>query len=154
MRTFVKIIFYIGFLFFGGGFLVGLFQYFAYNGFGNVFEYTKPEYVETSVTIDSTKNTKTISYIYWVNKKEYSSKESVAINKIQKYDFYETNIYYNKHIPSLSYVGSYKLKLRSPVMGMIIMGCFFLLILSMYIFGDMDKCIAIYQGGNIKNNKK
>ena len=55
MKGFVKLIFWGNFLFFGGGFLVALFQYIAYNGLGNIFEYAKPEQIKTHVEIDSIK---------------------------------------------------------------------------------------------------
>ena len=53
MKLFVKLVFSIGFLFLGGGFLLAFLQYIAYNGFGDIFEYVKPEYLETRVEINS-----------------------------------------------------------------------------------------------------
>ena len=43
MKLFVKLIFVANFLFLGGGFLITFFQFIAYNGFGDIFEYVKPE---------------------------------------------------------------------------------------------------------------
>ena len=62
MKLFVKLIFVANFLFLGGGFLIAFFQFIAYNGFGDIFEYVKPEQLETHVKIDSIKETKTIFY--------------------------------------------------------------------------------------------
>ena len=45
MKLFVKLIFVANFLFLGGGFLIAFFQFIAYNGFGDIFEYVKPEYL-------------------------------------------------------------------------------------------------------------
>ena len=42
MKLFVKLIFVANFLFLGGGFLITFFQFIAYNGFGDIFEYVKP----------------------------------------------------------------------------------------------------------------
>ena len=102
MKLFVKLIFVANFLFLGGGFLIAFFQYVAYNGFGDIFEYVKPEQLETHVKIDSIKETKTIFYKYVVDQKVYESKQSIYIPRIAEYDFYENNVYYNKRIPCLS----------------------------------------------------
>lgn len=69
MKLFVKLVFYCNFLFWGGGFLLAFLQYIAYNGFGDIFEYVKPEYLETRVEIDSITETKTIIYKYTIDKK-------------------------------------------------------------------------------------
>ncbi|WP_370788288.1 hypothetical protein [Bacteroides nordii] len=69
MKLFVKLVFSIGFLFLGGGFLLAFLQYIAYNGFGDIFEYVKPEYLETRVEINSIRETKTIIYNYTIDKK-------------------------------------------------------------------------------------
>ena len=37
MKLFMKLVFSIGFLFLGGGFLLAFLQYIAYNGFGDIF---------------------------------------------------------------------------------------------------------------------
>ncbi|MFS3040103.1 hypothetical protein AAH043_19010 [Bacteroides nordii] len=65
----MKLVFSIGFLFLGGGFLLAFLQYIAYNGFGDIFEYVKPEYLETRVEINSIRETKTIIYNYTIDKK-------------------------------------------------------------------------------------
>ena len=41
MKLFVKLIFVANFLFWGGGVLIAFFQFIAYNGFGDIFEYVK-----------------------------------------------------------------------------------------------------------------
>ena len=105
MKLFVKLVFYCNFLFWGGGFLLAFLQYIAYNGFGDIFEYVKPEYLETRVEINSITETKTIIYKYTIDKKNYESKQSIYIPTIAECDFYESNVYYNKQIPCLSYIG-------------------------------------------------
>jgi hypothetical protein len=110
--------------------------------------------IETSVKIDSVEKTKTIFYKYRIDKREYNSKQSVYIDKIPKYNFYESNVFYNKQIPFLSYAGNNELKLRSPVSGMIIMGFFFLFIFLIYKFADMDKWIGVYTRGEYKSSRK
>ena len=109
MKLFVKLVFYCNFLFWGGGFLLAFLQYIAYNGFGDIFEYVKPEYLETRVEIDSITETKTIIYKYTIDKKNYESKQSIYISRIAARDFYESNVYYNKQIPCLSYIGKKEL---------------------------------------------
>ena len=154
MKAFVKLIIYIGFLFFGGGFLIALGQFIIYNGMGNIFEYVKPADVETSVEMDSIGETQTIYYKYKVQGKEYTSKQSVYTGRIAENDFYVTNIYYNKTFPFFSYIGDKSLKLRSPISGMIIMGFFFLLFFMINKFADMDKWIGVYTRGEYKSSKR
>ena len=154
MKLFVKLIFVANFLFLGGGFLIAFFQFIAYNGFGDIFEYVKPEQLETHVKIDSIKETKTIFYKYVVNQKVYESKQSVYIPSIAECDFYENSVYYNKKIPFLSYVGTKELKLNSPESGMVVFGFFFLFIFLIYRYADMDKWIGIYTRGEYKSSRK
>lgn len=154
MKLFVKLIFVANFLFLGGGFLIAFFQFIAYNGFGDIFEYVKPEQLETHVKIDSIKETKTIFYKYVVNQKVYESKQSVYIPSIAECDFYKNSVYYNKKIPFLSYVGTKELKLNSPESGMVVFGFFFLFIFLIYRYADMDKWIGIYTRGEYKSSRK
>lgn len=146
--------FVANFLFLGGGFLIAFFQFIAYNGFGDIFEYVKPEQLETHVKIDSIKETKTIFYKYVVNQKVYESKQSVYIPSIAECDFYENSVYYNKKIPFLSYVGTKELKLNSPESGMVVFGFFFLFIFLIYRYADMDKWIGVYTRGEYKSSRK
>ena len=152
MKLFMKLVFSIGFLFLGGGFLLAFLQYIAYNGFGDIFEYVKPEYLETRVEIDSITETKTIIYKYTIDKKNYESKQSIYISRIAR-DFYESNVYYNKQIPCLSYIGKKGLKLRSTKIDMCITGFFFLFIFLIYKYADMDKWIGVYTRGEYKSSR-
>jgi len=154
MKLFVKLILIANFLFLGGGFLIAFFQYVAYNGFGDIFEYVKPEQLETHVKIDSIKETKTIFYKYIVNQKVYESKQSIYIPRITARDFYESNVYYNKQIPCLSYIGKKGLKLRSTKIDMCITGFFFLFIFLIYRYADMDKWIGVYTRSEYKSSRK
>ena len=153
MKIFVNIIFWIGFLFFGGGFLITFGKFIAYNGFGNIFEYVKPENIETAVEIDSLKKNKTIFYSYFVDSKTHSAKQTLYMPNIDKYNFYEGNIYYNKTIPSLSYIGNNKLRLRQEKVGMIISGFFFLLYFLIYKLANIDRMIAQYTGNTCRKKK-
>lgn len=150
----MKLIFYSNFLFWGGGFLFAFLQYIAYNGIGDMFEYVKPEYLETHVEIDSIKKRKTIIYKYIIDEKKYESKQSISISKITARDFYESNVYYNKQIPCLSYIGKKGLKLRSNKIDMCITGFFFLFIFIIYRYADMDKWIGVYTRGEYKSSRK
>ena len=129
MKLFVKLIFVANFLFLGGGFLIAFFQFIAYNGFGDIFEYV-------------------------VDQKVYESKQSVYIPSIAECDFYENSVYYNKKIPFLSYVGTKELKLNSPESGMVVFGFFFLFIFLIYRYADMDKWIGVYTRGEYKSSRK
>ena len=154
MKLFVKLIFVANFLFLGGGFLIAFFQFIAYNGFGDIFEYVKPEQLEAHIKIDSIKETKTIFYKYVVDQKVYESKQSIYIPRIAEYDFYENNVYYNKRIPCLSYIGKQGFKLRSTKIDMCITGFFFLFIFLIYRYADMDKWIGVYTRGEYKSSRK
>ena len=153
MKLFMKLVFSIGFLFLGGGFLLAFLQYIAYNGFGDIFEYVKPEYLETRVEINSIRETKTIIYNYTIDKKNYESKQSIYIPTIAECDFYESNVYYNKQIPCLSYIGKKGLKLRSTKIDMCITVFFFLFIFLIYKYADMDKWIGVYTRGEYKSSR-
>jgi hypothetical protein len=72
---------------------------------------------------------------------------------IDKYNFYEENIYYNKTIPSLSYIGNNKLRLRQEKVGMIISGFFFLLYFLIYKLANIDRIIAQYTGNKYRKKK-
>ena len=153
MKTFVNIILGITFIFSGGGFLITFSKFIAYNGFGNIFEYVKPQNIETAVEIDSLKKNKTIFYSYFVGSKTYSAKQTLYMPNIDKHNFYEENIYYNKTIPSLSYIGNNKLRLRQEKVGMIISGFFFLLYFLIYKLANIDKMIAQYTGNAYQRKK-
>lgn len=51
MRSFINIIFYIGFLFFGGGFLIAFGQFILYNGVGQCFTYVKADNAQINYEI-------------------------------------------------------------------------------------------------------
>lgn len=154
MKTFLKLVVCLSYLFWGGGFLIAFLQFIAYNGFGDIFEYVKPEHVETRVEIDSLTETKTIFYKYIIDEKVYESKQSVYIPVEAEYDFYEKNIYYNPKLPFLSYVGKKELKLRGTKIDMSITGFFFLFIFLIYKFSDVDKWIGVYTRGEYKSSRK
>jgi len=152
MKTFIKIVFYFGFLFFGGGFLIALGQFTLYNGYGNSFEYLKANNakIDYEITFSNKIEITNIYYSYTVNNKLYESKESIATSSIERRDIRIDEIFYNKYFPSLSYVGDEKLSLRKAKSGMIIMGFFFLFIFLIYKFADMDKWIGVYTRGEYK----
>ncbi len=156
MSTFMKFIFYIGFFFFGGGFLVALSQYIAYNGFGKIFEYIEANNakIDYETTLSNKIEITNIYYSYLVNNKLYDSKESIATSSIKTRSVRIDKIYYNENFPSLNYVGDNKLNLRRAKSGMIIMGFFFTFIFLIYKFADMDKWIGIYTRGEYKSSRK
>lgn len=85
--------------------------------------------------IDSLGKDKTVFYKYWVGQKSYESKQTVAIERMSDYDFYETNIFYNEQLSFLSYVGKKELIIISPVCGMTILGIIFL-----FFWGGIQMC--------------
>lgn len=142
-----KIAVYIGYLFFGGGVLVGIGQYAVYNGFGDWFEYIKADRVEATTKPNSQKQTVRIDYTYWVNNKSYTSWLELTNKKVEAYNFYETEIYYNKKFPVFSYVGNNsQFKARHGKIGVIVCGFFFLFIFLVYNMSNREKWIKIYSG--------
>ena len=156
MNTFMKFVFYVGFLFFGGGFLIAFLQFALYNGFGDFFEYVKANdaKIDYAITFSNKIEITNIHYSYTVNNKLHESKESIATSSIEKKEIRIDEIYYNKDFPSLSYVGDKMLSLRKAISGMIIMGFFFLFIFLIYKFADMDKWIGVYTRGEYKSSRK
>lgn len=156
MNTFIKLIFYAGFLFFGGGFFIALLQFFLYNGIGNSFEYLKADNAEIDfeITFSNKIEITNIYYSYTANKKIYESQVSIASSSIGKRKIRIDEIYYNKNFPFLSFVGDKNLSLRKAKSGMIIMGSFFLFIFLIYKSADMNKWIGIYTRGEYKRSKQ
>ena len=76
MKGFVKLVFYIGFLFFGGGFLIDFGQFVIYNGLGNIFEYKNADYFY--INNDTTSMPAKLIYEYVVNEKKYKDYQNVS----------------------------------------------------------------------------
>ena len=109
--------------------------------------------LEMHVETGSIKERETILYKYVIDKKVYKSKQFIHILRIAARDFYESNVYYNKQIPCLSYIGKKGLKLRSTKIDMCITGFFFLFIFLIYKYADMDKWIGVYTKGEYKSSR-
>lgn len=91
--------------------IVALVMIYLFNGFNNKFEFIKVD-SNSVVKFDSIYLKKHISYEYFIDKRGYQKSESVAYNKIAKYNFFEDKIYVNKKYPALSYIGNNKLVLQ------------------------------------------
>ena len=156
MKTLVKIIIYVGFLFYGGGFLIAFCQFILYNGMGNFFSYYEAENAKIDYVVTYLKKAEVtnIEYIYTVNKKLYKNKESIGTSVIKKRNIQINKVYYNKTFPFISYVGDNKHNLRKAKVGMIIMSFSFLLIFTIYKFTDLDKWIGVYTRGEYKSSKR
>jgi len=152
----MKLVFYLGFLFWGGGFLIGFCHFFLYNGFGNMFEYVKADNAEINyeITFLNKVEITDITYSYIVNKKLYESKESISNSAIERRGVHIDEIYYNSNLAFLSYVGDKELSLKKAKTEMIISGIPFIFFFLMYKFADMDKWIGIYTRGEYKSSKK
>ncbi|MCL1937034.1 MAG: hypothetical protein FWF52_01395 [Candidatus Azobacteroides sp.] len=152
----MKIVFYVGFLFFGGGFLIGFGQFTLYNGFGNIFEYIEPNNVKYTIRIDTVNQSERyiINYSYIVNSKLYNAKDMFYSSYIKETGKNIERIYYNKLFPSIIYVEDNYLDIRRSKINMIVMGFFFLFIFLIYKFADMDKWIGVYTRGEYKSSRK
>lgn len=155
MNGIVKFIFYIGFLFFGGGFLIAFGQFVLYNGFGNIFDYAKAENakIEYDKAYINKLETTEIYYQYCVKDKLYTCIASIISSSIEKKGIKIDEIYYNETFPSLNYIGDNRLRLRQAKTGMVVMGFFFLFIFLPYLFADLDKWIGVYTRGEYKSSR-
>lgn len=156
MKRILNIIFYIGFLFFGGGFMIAFCQFIAYNGLGNVFEYEKAEDAKIHQEAGFLNKIEivTIHYSYTLNNQTYNATESIAISAIKKANMQIDEVFYNRTFPSLSYVGNNKLKLTQAKVGMLVMGAFLIFLGLIFIFIDKDKWIGVYTRGEYKSSKR
>ena len=151
----MKIVFYVGFLFFGGGFLIALGQLTLYNGFGNSFEYVEANNIEYTIQIDTVYQNEqyTINYSYVVNGKLYNTKDIFYSSYIKKSGKNIERLYYNKFFPSIAYIEDNGLYIRRSKINMFIMAVPFLFIFLIYKFADMDKWIGVYTRGEYKSTK-
>ena len=156
MKGFMKLVFYAGFLFFGGGFLIAFGQFVIYNGLGNIFEYVQANdaNIEYETTLSNEREITKIYYSYKVNDKLFESTHSIFTSLIEERDIRIDKIYYNKRFPSFNYVGSNQFSLRKTKVSMIVMSAFFIFLFLLYKFADMDKWIGLYTGTYDKSSKK
>lgn len=147
LRNLYRIIIYIGFIFFGGGFLIAFGQFIIYNGIGIFFEYIPAEKIivqkETSTT------PKQFQYEYIVNNKRYTGTQNVSTEVLNETETSNVVILYNKNFNSFSKIqgiSGKSSKVWDQTVGMIIFGFFFIIIFVIYKFSDLDKWIRIYTG--------
>lgn len=155
MKNFVNIIFSIGFLFFGGGFLIALVHFVLYNGVGDFFEYIPSDKSLIEKKIDGMPNQ--LVYKYFIENTEYTGSQNVSSAIISKIDLDSTVVLYNKSLKNFSMVQGItgrSSKSWDHVVGMIIMGFFFLFLFLIYKFADMDKWIGVYTRGEYKSSRK
>jgi len=151
MKTFVKIVFYFGFLFFGGGFLIAFCQFVIYNGLGNIFEYKKADYF--CINNDTTSMPAKLIYEYVVNEKTYKDYQNVSTETAKLEDTSNFTVLYNVSFNSFSIIKELEgreTKTWNYTVGMIVFGIFFLFIFLIYKFADMDKWIGVYTRGEYK----
>lgn len=156
MRSFINIIFYIGFLFFGGGFLIALGQFILYNGIGDIFEYTPSDKsIIVEKRVDRMPNQ--IVYQYFIENEKYNGSQNISSTIISKIDPDSIIVLYNKSFNNFSMiqgVAGKSSKSRDQITGIIIMGFFFLFIFLIYKFSDKEKWIGVYTRGEYKSSKE
>ena len=77
MRKFLKIIFLLGILFWITFFFNGLFRMYAFNGFGNQFEFVCIDARDYKI-VEEANSILFFTYTYMVNGKNYTSEERIA----------------------------------------------------------------------------
>lgn len=103
MRGFINIIFYIGFLFFGGGFLIAFGQFILYNGIGNIFEYTPSDKtIIVEKRVDRMPNQ--IVYQYFIESEKYNGSQNMSSTVISDIDPDSIIILYNKSFNNFSMI--------------------------------------------------
>lgn len=155
MNAFIKLIFYAGFLFFGGGFIIAFCQFVAYNGAGDYFEYVKAEHFY--ISNDTTSMPAKLVYKYTVNGHEYKSSQNVSTETASSSDLSQFTIWFNTSFHKISIIKELKgreTKIWNQIVGMVIFGFFFLFIFLIYKFADMNKWIGIYTRGEYKRSKQ
>jgi len=155
MKGFVKLVFYIGFLFFGGGFLIDFGQFVIYNGLGNIFEYKNADYFY--ISNDTTSMPAKLIYEYVVNEKKYKDYQNVSTETAKLEDTSKFTVLYNAFFNNFSVIKELEgreTKSWDQIVGMIIFGFFFLFIFLIYKFADMDKWIGVYTRGEYKSSRK
>lgn len=155
MGKIVNIIFYLGFLFWGGGFLIALGQFVLYNGMGDVFEYIPSEKSLIEKKADRMPNQ--LVYKYFVGDTEYTGSQNVSNSLLSKIDIDSTVVLYNKCFKNFSMIqgaDGKSSKSWDQTVSMIIMGFFFVFIFLIYKFADMDKWIGVYTKGEYKSSRQ
>jgi len=147
MKTIIRILIYLNFVFWIGGFLFAFVQFFLYNGLGNIFEYIPAK----TITIDKEINTmpRKLIYSYKVDDKVFKSSQNISTEILNEINIDDVIIYYNKTFVNFSMIGGLEersSKAWDNLVGMIICGFFFLFTFSLYKFGNIDKWIKIYGG--------
>ena len=155
MKTFVKTIFYIGFLFFGGLFIFSFCQFVLYNGFGNMFEYKTAE--QFVIRRDTVPESEKLIYEYIVNEKKYHSFQYFSQKTIKSAELAEFTVIYNTTFKNVSVIQKsdvQEIGVQKQLFLMIIFGAFFLFTFLVYKFADMDKWIRIYTGEEYRRRKE
>lgn len=145
LKNLYRIIIYIGFIFFGGGFLISFGQFIIYNGIGDFFEYIPAN--ENFVYKEMDKMPTQFRYEYIVDNKRYKDSQNVSTQIIKELDTENVVVLYNKTFNCFSMLQGIKgksSKVWDQTIGMIVFGFFFLFIFVIYKFANIDKWIGIY----------
>ena len=102
MKVFMKLVFYVGFLFFGGGFLIAFGHFVIHNGLGNIFEYKKADYFH--ISSDTTSMPAKLIYEYVVNGKIHKGHQNVSTKIAKLEDLSKFTVLYNVHFNSFSLI--------------------------------------------------
>lgn len=155
MNTIIKFIFYAGFLFFGGGFVIAFSQFVIYNGLGNIFDYKKSDCF--CITNDTTTMPVKLIYYYFVDERKYKDYQNVSTETAKLEDISQFTVLYNASFNSFSVIKELEgreTKTWDQIVGMIIFGFFLLFIFLIYRFADMNKWIGVYTRGEYKSSRK
>jgi hypothetical protein len=146
-KRFYTIIIYIGYIFFGGGFLTAFGQFIIYNGFGETFEYVPASNCKVARNIE--RMPCQLLYEYQdINGNEYKGVQNVSDKIAQEIDLESVDILYNKLFPFFSMVKGIEGRSSKSwdfTVGMIVMGFIFLLLFILNTLGNVDKWIKRYE---------
>lgn len=98
-----------------------------------------------------------LTYKYIIDGKEYQSYQNVSTETAKLDDFSQFTVLYNTTFHKVSVIKELKereTKTWDQMVGMIIFGFFFIFILVVYKFADMDKWIGVYTRGEYKSSKR
>lgn len=102
MIKIVRFFYYVGLLLWSSFLIHALFMYVAYNGIGDLFEYTTPNEIEIDLRRDS--SLVYISYVYSINGEQFDNKFETSVNYFDTFGIDTVIVEYNQKLPSVSVV--------------------------------------------------
>lgn len=146
MRKLLKVVFWLGVLFWGSFLAYGLLKMTAYNGFGNYFSFTCENAKTFTIVKEQNDNLK-ITYNYEVSGKIYTVDERISgeIFREKVGSVPVLPVCYNNTYPSLSYIQGLNLSVSREKTGVIVSIILLTFITVIYLYAKIDYWIKKYK---------